>query len=92
VDDSSVPTGVRRPRGAGLDREYGTLFYYLNSRGGYGGGSTEGRPTAGAMERKRDLDRTWSQVRTSLETLLDREVAAFNGEVARLGLGGIVLR
>jgi len=92
MDDPSVPTGVRRPLGAGLDREYGTLFYYLNSGGGYGGGSTEGRPTAGAMERKEDLDGMWSRTRAELDALLDREVEAFNAEGARLVLGEIVLR
>jgi len=92
MDEPSTPTGDRRPQGAGLDREYGTLFYYLNSGGGYGGGSTEGRPTAGALERKEDLDRMWSRVRADLEALLDREVEAFNAEGARLGLGEMVLR
>jgi photosystem II stability/assembly factor-like uncharacterized protein len=91
TDDASVPTGVRRPRGAGLQQEYGTLLYHLNSGGGYGAGGTEGRPTAGAMERQADLDRMWSGVRTRLEAFLEAEVAAFNAEVRRLGLEGIVL-
>jgi photosystem II stability/assembly factor-like uncharacterized protein len=92
VDDPSVPTGVRRPRGAGLQQEYGALLNHLNSGGGYGPGGTEGRPTAGALQRKTDLDRRWSEARGRLEAVLEAEVAAFNAEVGRLGLGGIVGR
>ena len=90
-DDPSVPTGLRRPRGAGLQQEYSTLLNHLNSGGGYGAGGTEGRPTAGALERKADLDRTWSEARGRLVALLEAEVAGFNAEVRRLGLEGIVL-
>ncbi len=92
VDDPTVPTGVRRPQGGGLDREYRSLMGHLNSGGGYGPGSTEGRPTSGAMARKRELDGIWSRVGARLEEVLEAEVAAFNAEVARLGLEGIVIR
>ena len=92
VDDPSLPTAVRRPTGGGLDREYGTLLNYLNSSGGYGAGGAEGRPTSGALERKRDLDQSWQEVRGRLESILDTEVEVFNAEVARLGLEGIVIR
>jgi hypothetical protein len=92
VDDPSVPTGERRPRGGGLDREYRSLMNHLNSGGGYGPGSTEGRPTSGAMARKGELDGLWSRVRAVLEEVLEAEVTAFNAEVARLGLEGIVIR
>jgi len=91
TDDPTVPTGQARPRGGGLDRDYGTLLYHLNSGGGYGAGGTEGRPTAGAMERKRDLDALWTDTRSRLATALDEEVARFNAEVSRLGLSGIVM-
>jgi hypothetical protein len=92
TDDSTVPTGVVRPRGGGLDREYGALLNHLNSGGGYGAGGTEGRPTAGAMERKRDLDAIWADTGARLEVALDEEVAGFNAEVSRLGLAGILVR
>jgi hypothetical protein len=91
TDDPTVPTGQARPRGGGLDRDYGTLLYHLNSGGGYGAGGTEGRPTAGAMERKRNLDALWTDTRSRLATALDEEVARFNAEVSRLGLSGIVM-
>jgi hypothetical protein len=91
TDDPTVPTGLARPRGGGLGRDYGTLLYYLNSGGGYGAGGTEGRPTAGAMDRKRDLDAVWADTRARLETALDEEVALFNAEVSRLGLAGIIV-
>jgi hypothetical protein len=90
TDDPTVPTGEARPRGGGLDRDYGSLFGHLNSGGGYGAGGTEGRPTAGAMERKRDLDAIWADTGARLEAALAEEVARFNAEVSRLGLAGIV--
>jgi hypothetical protein len=91
MDDPTVPTGEQRPRGGGLDREYSTLFYFVNSGGGYGAGGAEGRPTAGAVERKRDLDQIWGPLQRRLQDTLESEVAAFNAEVARLGLEGIVI-
>jgi len=92
VDDPTVPTGEVRPEGGGLDREYGSLMSHLNSGGGYGAGGTEGRPTAGAMEKKRDLDRSWTELRGRLDPVLESEIEAFNAEVVRLGLAGIVIR
>lgn len=75
----------------GLDDQYGRLMYQLNSWGGYGGGSTEGRPTAGMLERKSDLDAEWSALRSRLDAVLDEGVAAVNAEVRRLGLEGILV-
>lgn len=92
VDDPTVPTGEKRPEGGGLDRELSALLYHLNSGGGYGAGGAEGRPTAGAMEKKRDLERSWSDLRSRMERALEAEVQAFNEEVTRLGLVGIVVR
>ena len=89
VPDTSGPRGLRAP--AGLDRQYSSLLYHLNSGGGYGAGATDGRPTPGALERKRDLDAEWGVVRDRLEAVLAGELADFNAEVERLGLGGIVL-
>lgn len=91
TDDPTIPTGQSRPRGGGLDRDYGTLLGHLNSGGGYGAGGTEGRPTAGAMERKRDLDALWADIGSRLESALGEEVARFNTEASRLGLSGIVV-
>jgi hypothetical protein len=92
TDDPTIPTGESRPIGGGLARDYGTLFNFLNSGGGYGAGGAEGRPTAGAIQRKRDLDQIWGALQRRLQSTLDTEVAAFNAEVTKLGLEGIVLR
>ena len=64
------PIGVRE--GEGLDRQYGTLFGFLNGGGGYGPGSAEGRPTLGSLQRQRDLDQTWADVSQRLRVLLDQ--------------------
>jgi photosystem II stability/assembly factor-like uncharacterized protein len=88
---TSLPDGHGSTTEAGLEQEYSTLLYYLNSGGGYGGGSTEGRPTQGAMIRKRDVDGAWATLGGEVDTALRQSVAAFNAEVQRLGLAGIVL-
>ncbi|MCG6987167.1 MAG: glycosyl hydrolase [Gemmatimonadetes bacterium] len=88
---TSMPDGEGGSTEAGLQQEYGTLLYYLNSGGGYGGGSTEGRPTRGAMDRKRDLDAAWATLGSEVDAALRQSVSAFNAEVKRLGLEGIVL-
>ena len=77
------PSGARSI--AGLDRQYGSLLGSLNGGGGYGGGSTEGPPTAGALQRKRDLDAQWGALSGSLADLLVEDLAALNVEVERLG-------
>jgi len=92
VDDTTVPVMEQPSQGGGLDLEYDALMTFLNSGGGYAGGSTEGRPTTGAMEKKRDLDLVWTDLRGRVEAALDTQTAAFNAEVSRLGLVGIVIR
>ncbi len=92
VDDPHVATGQERPQGAGLSEDYGTLKYYLNSGGGYGGGSVQGRPTQGALDRKGHLDAAWARLKPQVEEALQELVAAFNTEVTRLGLAGIIRR
>ena len=63
----------------------------MNSAGGYGAGGAEGLPTAGAIERKQDLDQIWEPLERDLQDTLESEISTFNAEVARLGLEGIVL-
>ena len=92
VDDVTVPVWERPSQGGGLDLEYGALLNNLNSGGGYIAGSTEGRPTPGAIEKKRDLDLVWTQAKSLVEAALDTQTTAFNAEVSRLGLVGIVIR
>lgn len=88
-DELTKPgTGLTAP--ARLDAQYVTLLNYLTGLGGYGAGSTEGRPTAGALERQRDLDREWATLRRRLAALLQSGLAALNAEMARLGVEAIV--
>jgi photosystem II stability/assembly factor-like uncharacterized protein len=73
-----------------LDSQYGSLHGYLAGTGGYGPGSAEGRPPRGAYDRQRDLDREWAAIRARWDRVLREDLAAFNAEVARLQLGGVV--
>jgi photosystem II stability/assembly factor-like uncharacterized protein len=82
-DTDEGPSGMRTI--AGLDRQYGSLLGNLNSGGGYGGGSTEGRPTEGALERKRDLDAEAGVLLRATTNLLEQELPTLNAEVLRLG-------
>jgi hypothetical protein len=91
VDDPHVEVAKAPPEGAGLSQDFGTLFNYLNGGGGYGGGSVEGRPTQGAMNRKADLEALWAELKPRVDLALEEGVAAFNAEVERLGLEGIIL-
>jgi hypothetical protein len=74
-----------------LDAQYASLHGYLAAAGGYGPGSAEGRPTRGAYERQRDLDHEWAAIQARLERVLREDLAAFNAEVGRLELGGVVV-
>jgi photosystem II stability/assembly factor-like uncharacterized protein len=85
-----LPVAQAPPAGAGLRAEVGTLLYYLNSGGGYGAGGAEGRPTAGGLRRKADLETAWVELLGALEPALDGAYESFNAEVVRLGLEGIV--
>ena len=77
------PAGLRTV--AGLDRQYGSLLGHLNGGGGYGPGSTEGRPTAGALERKAELDAQWRELAQRLERLLKEELERLNAEARVVG-------
>jgi photosystem II stability/assembly factor-like uncharacterized protein len=76
---------------ARLENQYNSLLGYLTGTGGYGPGSAESRPTAGAYQRQKDLDARWAAARLRMAQLLSTELAAFSAEALRLGLGTIVL-
>ncbi len=84
------PEGQPRANHARLDNHYSSLLGYLAGSGGYGPGSAESRPTAGAYQRQRDLDAQWIPVRNRLTRVLAEDLAAFNAEVGRLGLGVLI--
>lgn len=76
---------------AGLTSQYSTLYGMLVTDGGYGSGSAEGRPSAGRIRRKADLDAAWRALRPTFDRLRDLELVRFNDEAHRLGLDGIRL-
>jgi photosystem II stability/assembly factor-like uncharacterized protein len=90
VEGEVVPA---RPAGlageARLMTQYGALYNSLVGDGGYGAGSAEGRPPAGWMRRKAELDAQWTALRARLERVLADEVARFNAEAAARSLEGI---
>jgi hypothetical protein len=85
------PAQPVRANPARLENHYSSLLGYLTGSGGYGPGSAESRPTAGAYQRQRDLDARWAAARLRMAQLLSTELAAFSAEALRLGLGAIVV-
>jgi photosystem II stability/assembly factor-like uncharacterized protein len=71
--------------------QFNTLYNTLVTDGGYGSGSAEGRPSAGRLQRKRDLDPQWAALRARLEQVLREDLARFNTEVSRRGAAGVVV-
>jgi hypothetical protein len=74
-----------------LDNQFAELYGYVTGPSGYIAGGAEGRPTRGATERLADLQRTWAPLRAQLQVIIDRDLAAFNALLQRLGLGAIVV-
>jgi len=59
---------------ARLLAHFGVLYSALVGDGGYGSGSAEGRPLAGVLARKRDLEAQWNAVRAALEAAMRRTI------------------
>ena len=74
-----------------LDNQYLELYGFTTGSDGYISGGPEGRPTAGAFERREDLDRLWSTVRERLRVILENDVGAFNALIERLGIPAVVI-
>jgi hypothetical protein len=74
-----------------LDNQLAELYGYVTGPSGYIAGGVEGRPTKGATERLADLQQTWAPLRAQLQTIIERDLAAFNALLQRLGLGAIVV-
>jgi hypothetical protein len=74
-----------------LDNQLAELYGYVTGPSGYIAGGVEGRPTRGAAERLADLQQTWAPLRAQLQQIIDRDLAAFNALLQRLGLGAIVV-
>ena len=74
-----------------LDNQLAELYGYVTGPSGYIAGGVEGRPTRGALERLADLQQVWAPLRAQLQQIIDRDLAAFNALLQRLGLGAIVV-
>jgi hypothetical protein len=74
-----------------LDNQYVELYGNLTGTDGYINGGPEGRPTAGALERVRDLDREWAPLAARLRAIVEQDVPAFSAAAQRAGVAPIVL-
>ncbi len=74
-----------------LDNQLVELYGFVTGTDGYIAGGPEGRPAPAATQRFTDLGREIAPVTGRLRTIVERDVAAFNELLRRLGLGAIVL-
>ncbi len=74
-----------------LDNQWIELYNNVTGPDGYISGGPEGRPTPGAYERLRDLERDWEGVRARYLSILENELQRFNEAVERLGLPAVVV-
>ncbi|MBX9928638.1 MAG: hypothetical protein K2X99_06955 [Gemmatimonadaceae bacterium] len=78
--------------GGRLDNQMAEAYAQITGDNGYIHGAGIGRPTAGSLERSGELVRSWVPLAKCVETLLDRDVAAFNEKARALGVSPIVLK
>lgn len=74
-----------------LDNQLMELYGFVTGSDGYIAGGPKGRPAPAAAARLNDLGKELAPVSGRLRTILERDVAALNELLKRLGLGGIVL-
>jgi hypothetical protein len=77
--------------GGRLDNQLAEAYGNVTGTNGYIHGGPEGRPTAGAVQRASELAQQWVPMAARLETVLTRDVAAFNAKVQALGVAPIVV-
>jgi photosystem II stability/assembly factor-like uncharacterized protein len=75
-----------------LDNQLSELYGNVTGTDGYIGGGPEGRPTRGALERMRDLNVQWNELRTRLDAVLTNDLAAFNAAVQAAGIPPVVTK
>jgi hypothetical protein len=75
-----------------LDNQLAELYGAVTGTDGYISGGPEGRPAKGAYERMADVLKDWAPIAQRYQTILDRDVPAFNELLRRLGLGAIVVQ
>jgi hypothetical protein len=74
-----------------LDNQLVELYGFVTGSDGYIAGGPKGRPAPAAATRFADLGKEMAPVAARLRAIVDRDVAAFNELLKRLGLGTIVL-
>jgi hypothetical protein len=75
-----------------LDNQYIELYNFVTGTDGYISGGPEGRPTAAARERFRDLNGEWRTLRERLRVILRDDLERFNELMRELGLPAVILQ
>jgi photosystem II stability/assembly factor-like uncharacterized protein len=91
LEQQLAPTGTNAEDSAGLLAQYQLLYGTLVGDGGYGSGSAEGRPSAARYARQRELDPTWSSLRSAIASVSRDRMALLNEEARRVGLDAIAV-
>ncbi|MBK8247377.1 MAG: glycosyl hydrolase [Gemmatimonadetes bacterium] len=74
-----------------LDNQLMELYGFVTGSDGYIAGGPKGRPAPAAAARLADLGKELAPASGRLRTIIERDVAALNELLKRLGLGAIVL-
>lgn len=74
-----------------LDNQWLELYGILTGPQGYISGGAEGSPTAGALERYRELTVDWERLRQEWLTIVRRDMGAVNAAIAGLNIPAILL-
>lgn len=74
-----------------LDNQWAELYGIITGTHGYISGGPEGAPTAGALERYRELSAEWERLRQEWLTIVTRDIEAVNAAVAGLRLPAILV-
>ena len=74
-----------------LDTQFLTLYSYVTGVDNYSFGGPEGKPTEGAYTMFADLNAEWGELRSSLQAILDTDVAGFNASLQSQGVPAIIV-
>ena len=74
-----------------LDNQFVELYNYVTGPDGYIAGGAEGRPTAAAYQRMRDLNEEWVVVRQHLQQVFETELRAFNEAFERVDVSRVTV-
>ena len=66
-----------------LDNQMVELYSYVTGEDGYISGGAEGKPKKAALDRKKVIDKEWSDIKIKVEKVITESISAFNTLTAK---------